>query len=345
MNDKTMTFELPNSLNAIMPPERRGLRRDQVKLMVLDKETGQTTHDNFYNLGSYLKKGDLVVLNSSRTIPAKLEAVLHKKGILESESIELHLARQLTSNVWEALPLLNELRPDDLLIFSEDLNALVKSNTKEPFVRLQFSKSGINLLNEIYKIGQPIRYEYILEPWELDYYQTVYATTPGSVEMPSAGRAFSWEMIFELKKCGIETAFLQLHTGLSYLMDDKWSVLPCDNYERFLIPDETVNTIMKTKANGGRVIAVGTTVVRALESGFDSSQKVNFQSGWTNLYINAETSLKIADGLITGFHEPEASHLDLLSAFVRQDYLFKAYQKAIEKEYLWHEFGDINLIM
>lgn len=345
MNVNTMAFELPHNLNAKMPPERRGVRRDHVRIMVLDKQNGQTTHDHFYNLGNYLKKGDLVILNSSRTIPAKLKATLHKKEATNGEQIELHLARQLSSDVWEVLPLFKELIAGDFLIFTGDLNAVVQSQTTKPLVKIQFSKSEIDLLNDIYLIGEPIRYEYIEEPWELDYYQTVYATMPGSVEMPSAGRAFSWELLFELKKRGIDFSFLQLHTGLSYLMDDQLDLKPSDNSERFWIPDETVKAIKQTKTNGGRVIAVGTTVVRALESGYDSSQNVVCQSGWTNLYINSKTSLKIADGLITGFHEPEASHLDLLSAFIRHDYLLKGYQVAIEKEYLWHEFGDINLIL
>jgi S-adenosylmethionine:tRNA ribosyltransferase-isomerase len=346
MKGSTLTFDLPETLNATCPPERRGVRRDHVRLMVLDKLQGHTKHNRFHHLGDYLSPGDLIVLNSSRTLPAELRATVSPgKGKAPIRKVTLRLAHQVAGDSWEVFPLKGELEEGDHLSFSENLEARVTSNASRPFVTLRFTKQNADLFGEIYKIGEPIRYEYISDPWELDYYQTVYATEPGSVEMPSAGRAFSWELLFELKRRGIKIAFLQLHAGLSDLADNKWQLTPRDVKESFQIPLETIESIKETKAKGGRVIAVGTTVVRAIETAFDSSIKLISGSGWTNLYINRETVLKVIDGLITGFHEPEASHLDLLTAFIDQKLLFQAYQEAIDLGYLWHEFGDINLIL
>ena len=346
MKVSTLTFDLPETLNATCPPERRGIRRDHVRLMVLDKVEGQTKHDQFYHLGEYLKAGDLIVLNSSRTLPAELLATLNPvKGEKNSRKVTLRLAHQIGEDTWEVFPQNGEMELGDHLYFSESLEAYVRSLDSRPFVTLQFSKQNAELFGEIYKIGEPIRYEYISVPWELDYYQTVYASEPGSVEMPSAGRAFSWELLFDLQRRGIKLAFLQLHTGLSDLADNEWQLTPRDMKESFHIPSETIEAIKETKAHGGRVIAVGTTVVRAVETAFDASCQLLSGSGWTNLYINSETSLKVIDGLLTGFHEPEASHLDLLTAFIDKIQLFKAYQEAIDFGYLWHEFGDINLIL
>jgi S-adenosylmethionine:tRNA ribosyltransferase-isomerase len=163
--------------------------------------------------------------------------------------------------------------------------------------------------------------------------------------MPSAGRAFSWELIFKLRRRGIRIAFVQLHTGLSYFLEDSGHLTPEENFEQFEVPSETVEAINQTKQAGGRIIAVGTTVVRALESAVDPNGKPVAQSGWTNLFIDRSIPLKIVNGLITGFHEPEASHLDMLSALINPDLLYSAYNEAIEHSYLWHEFGDMNLII
>lgn len=323
-----------------MPPERRGIRRDQVRMMVLDRKTGITSHDRFDQLGNYLKSGDVLVINSSRTLPAILKAKKHKDNF--SEEVEVRLARRINGATWEALVVSETSHPGDRLVFSEDLSGnIIKKNDNSPLVTILFSKTGNELFQHIYSVGEPVRYEYINHPWELDYYQTVFAAQPGSVEMPSAGRAFSWELLFKLQRQGVKITSMQLHTGLSYLLDDKWDHSPEANHEEYFIPSESWTTIMEAKLSGGRIIAVGTTVVRALESAMNSGSL----SGWTNLYITPEYQLKAADAIITGLHEPEASHLAMLSAFVEKDKLFNAYQEAILEQYLWHEFGDINLII
>jgi S-adenosylmethionine:tRNA ribosyltransferase-isomerase len=342
MLQQTFKFELPPSLNAAMPPERRGIRRDHVKMMVQNRDTGATNHDKFINLERYLKKGDVIVLNSSRTVPAILKADLSRDNRMVQRNIEIRLARRRSQDVWEALPVAEGIKNGDQLYFSNELAGDVKNITeKSPLITIHFSKKGTELYNEIYAIGEPVRYEYINSPWELDYYQTVFATQPGSVEMPSAGRAFSWELLFKLQRKGIKIVFIQLHTGLSYLLADKWDHSPEENHEEYHISKEAWETILQAKLEGRRVIAVGTTVVRSLETAAANG----ILSGWTNLYIDSAYNLKIADGIITGMHEPEASHLELLSAFIKQDHLFLAYQEAIELGYLWHEFGDMNLIL
>lgn len=331
-------FYLPNELNASQPPERRGVRRDHVKLMVLDKITGKVKHDQFFRLMDYLKPGDLLVMNNSRTLPA----ILLAKILRDQQKVEIRLAKRRSEGIWDVLIVSEKVNLGDTLQFSPDLYAtVIDLKETSPLKTIHFSKTGTELLNSIYTLGDPVRYEYINCEWELDYYQTVFASQPGSVEMPSAGRAFSWEMLFNLRRKGVGLEFIQLHTGLSYMLDDEYEPSPADNYEEYYLSQTTLEKVQKTRAAGGRVIAVGTTVVRALET----AAKTGVLSGETNLYINSQFPLKMVDGIITGFHEPKASHLDMLTAFVAQDILWKAYQEAIHRRYLWHEFGDMNLII
>lgn len=335
-------FFLPPELNASHPPERRGLRRDYVKMMVLEKNTGNITHGQFFELDQYLNAGDVLVLNNSRTIPAILKANWHRDGKLLGIGIEIRLARKKTDSTWEALIVADGVKAGDEFRFAEGLEAKVVGDVlKSPLKFVKFSAGGRELLESFYSIGEPVRYEYIDQPWKLDYYQTVFGSQPGSVEMPSAGRAFSWELLLKLQRKGVKLAYLQLHTGLSYLLDDNYLHSPEDHYEEYAISHEDMEAILAAKSAGGKVVAVGTTVVRALESAARTSNL----SGWTNLYVNSEYRLKVVDGIITGFHEPKASHLDMLTAFVDQKRLFEAYNAAIDRKYLWHEFGDVNLII
>jgi len=340
MEAGVMDFNLPEYLNANLPPEKRGLRRDQVRMMTLNRKTGEIKHDRFYHLPHFLQPGDLIILNNSRTIPASLEGRWLRSGVQISPRVEIRLARRISDDTWEALIIANSVRVGDALHFSEKLTAkVIAEKETSPLKTVKFNKSGSELLDLIYVLGAPIRYEYIEQPWDLNFYQNVFATHPGSVEMPSAGRAFSWELLFELKKNGIQVDFIQLHTGLSYLLEDH--VDPKENPEEYHISEQTMEKILKAHSSGNRVIAVGTTVVRALES----AAKTGELSGATNLYINQESSLKIVDGIITGLHEPKASHLDMLTAFLPEHQLLHAYHQAIHEGYLWHEFGDMNLII
>ena len=333
------SFHIPAHLHAIEPAEFRGLRRDEIRMMVLDRITGQVEHTSFKKIQHFLAPGDLLVFNNSRTIPAKLKATQN-----QGARIEIRLSRQISDTEWEGL-VIGLYDPGKPIKLSEDLYAHVQGKgITEQLVRLAFSKKGMALLNDFYRLGEPIRYEYIDKPWPLDVFQTVYAAVPGSVEMPSAGRAFTWQMLRDLKANGIKTAFLQLHAGLSYYENDEWPV-PNEHPEVFHIPSGTAELVNETKRSGGRVIAVGTTVVRALETAVSDQGEIAGTKGVTKLYVDKGYTLKAVDGLLTGFHEPEASHLDMLTAFIEEEKLKAAYQIAIEEGYLWHEFGDVNLIL
>ncbi|KSU60588.1 S-adenosylmethionine tRNA ribosyltransferase [[Bacillus] enclensis] len=333
-------FEIPRQLNASAPVELTGKSRDEVKLMVLNRKTGSVEHSRFTQLHTQLKRGDVLVVNNSRTIPASL------RGTQGSREVEVRLSRKVGSREWDALilgPVYDARLP---ITFADGVKAFMSGNGSEkPLVRLTFSVEGAGFYDFLYKNGQPIRYEYIDAPWPLDYYQNVYGSVPGSVEMASAGRAFSWKLITKLRAEGIEVVCLQLHAGLSYYGDDRWPN-PVHHPEEYHLPQETADSIRRAKREGNRVIAVGTTVVRALETvaaGHDGN--VAAASGVTNLYITKESPLRVVDGLITGLHEPEASHLDLLQAFISRQHLMSAYRTAVAKGYLWHEFGDMNLIL
>lgn len=344
------SFRLPTELFAKEPPERRGIARDEVKLMVINRNRYQIDHARFYSLGRFLRPGDLLVFNASRTLPALLNGCSELIGLC----IEVRLAEHLSDDSWLALlrckkgdPFTCGLRIGMQINFGHGLTATIYGRDKNihRLWKIRFSKSGAELMELLYRLGQPVRYEYLSVSWDLDYYQTVYAREPGSAEMPSAGRAFTWKILFELKRSGINTAYIVLHTGLSSFMDDILDVKHPSSEEEYFISEATAEKINMTHSQGGRVIAVGTTVVRALESVADSTGKVTAMHGYTRLHITANHKLKAVDGLLTGLHEPEASHLDLLTAFIPAEKIHEAYEEAVKKKYLWHEFGDLNLIL
>src|SRR5215203_698754 len=213
-------FTLPAALEAPAPPELRGLRRDQVRLLVMERATGAVTHTSFAHLGDFLRPGDLLVLNSSRTVPALLRAV-DERGA----AVEVRLADRRGSRRWDALFLEGHAHSghDGMrLLFGDGLRAEVLGRRRDlPFLwRLRFSRGGPDLLDAIERLGEPVRYTYVAGALPLDLYQTVYAAEPGSVEMPSAGRPLSWEMLLRLRRAGVRTASIVLHTGLSSTRDD-----------------------------------------------------------------------------------------------------------------------------
>jgi S-adenosylmethionine:tRNA ribosyltransferase-isomerase len=343
MDIPAFSVSLPEGRSATAPPEYRGIRRDQVRLMVMDRRNGRILHDRFDRLDRFLQAGDLLVLNDSRTLPAVLRGDWERGGRLVEAGVEVRLARRCSDRSWEAWVPEKSLQNGDTLRFGSGWTAIVHLKKHGPFVTLLFSIRGGDLMHAIWSEGEPIRYEYIQHPWELDAYQTVYASAPGSVEPPSAGRPFSWELLFRLRRKGIQTAFLSLHTGLSYWGEDA-TFDPRLHWEAYRVPEVTAEKVNRTRQSGGRVIAVGTTVVRSLETVAGAAGRVYAGEGWTSLHITAGYPLQVVDGLLTGFHEPEASHLDLLSAFVPPDRLQRAYEAALENGYHWHEFGDMHLI-
>ncbi|MCS1350766.1 S-adenosylmethionine:tRNA ribosyltransferase-isomerase [Mechercharimyces sp. CAU 1602] len=336
MNNATHSnFTVPAHLHAAIPPEIRGDGRDHVRMMVIEEASGKITDTHFKKLSSFLRSGDLIVFNNSRTLPAHLPL---PEGYLR-------LSQQVSDHEWDVLIQNHPAQIGTRFQWSPTFSATITGTGSEPpLKRLSFSLRGAALIDSIYRYGQPIRYEYVKRLWELPSYQTVYATKPGSVEMPSAGRAFTWKMMHTLQKRNIGLAFLTLHAGLSYYEGDHWPQ-PSAHPEFVQLTPATAALINQTKAKGGRVIAVGTTVVRAIESAINKEGEVIPYHHFTDLYIKENHSLHVVDGLLTGFHEPEASHLEMLSAFIPQRSLFRAYEHALKEGYLWHEFGDLNLIL
>jgi S-adenosylmethionine:tRNA ribosyltransferase-isomerase len=341
-------FTLPSALAAAEPPEARGLPRDAVRLLILDRAGGRITHSRFDRFAFHLRPGDLVVFNSSRTLPAALPA--RSAG----RPLEVRLAERLSDDTWLALvvpdtdgrratPALETGSPLD---FGHGLAAEVIEPEAGParLARLRFNATGAALVDRVHRLGRPIRYEHVSRPFGLEHYQTVFARDPGSAEMPSAGRAFTWRQLFDLRHRGVDTAFVLLHAGLSSYLDDELDRSHPVAEEEFVVGEDAAARVRAAHGRGGRVVAVGTTVVRALESAVEDD-RVAPRRGYTRLRLTAGHRLRAVDGLLTGFHEPEASHLDLLTAFAPAELIRSAYEEAVRERYLWHEFGDLNLIL
>jgi S-adenosylmethionine:tRNA ribosyltransferase-isomerase len=350
MGNAPFSFQLPPILCAGEPPEQRGVARDQIRMLVAHRDSDQVEHSRLTQLHHFLNPGDLLVFNNSRTLPASLQGCAAPAG----PCLEARLAEHLPDDAWLALLLCQNgdpaacgLRAGMKIGFGMGLEAVVEG--RDSFIprlwKLRFSKSGPQLIDLLYRIGCPIRYEHVSAPWNLDAYQTVFAREPGSAEMPSAGRGFTWRLLFDLKRRGIEQTCITLHAGLSFYADDPIDRTGPSSEEELFISDPAAQKIERTRSAGGKIVAVGTTVVRALESAVDSAGYLRPGHRYTRLRIDSSHALRVADGLITGFHEPEASHLDLLAAFLPAARIQRVYQEAVQAQYLWHEFGDLNLIL
>jgi S-adenosylmethionine:tRNA ribosyltransferase-isomerase len=334
--------QVPAAQRASLPPEMRGLRRDHVRLLVADRARRTLEHTRFDRIGDHLRRHDLLVVNTSRTVAAALPARRE-----EGTRIQVRPCVRRPGG-WDVLavepeaPFANvELRAGERLALGDGrLTAVVGGRRPDiPLLwRLQVDGDGLEAMAAT---GDPIRYSYVPRPIPLDYYQTVYAGPPGSAEMASAGRPFSWELLLRLRAGGVRTAEIVLHTGLSSYQDDAFDLEHHLFEERFEVPDATAQAIR----HAGRVIAVGTTVVRALESSLDRAGNVVASAGWTDLRITPKHRVRAVDALLTGMHEPMASHFDLLEAFLDRELLERAYREALDRGYLWHEFGDAMLIL
>ena len=348
---QTLDFSLPANQSAAKPPElRAGGQRDKVRLLVLNRRTGKVIHSRFRRIADFLAPGDLLVFNASRTLPVFLTGCREP----DKSKVEVRLASHLPDNTWLAL-LHGAPEPEDcaccaertnVISFGLGLSARLESRHREipGLWKMRFSVSGPALIDLFYRLGEPVRYGHIAKPWDLNYYQTVYARDPGSAEMPSAGRAFTWKTLLELRKKGVETAYLTLHTGLSSYLDDEVDARHLVVEEEYKIDQDAALKIEAARVGGRRIVAVGTTVVRALESTAQADGVVRATHGYTGLLITPDYRLQVANGILTGLHEPAASHLGLLSAFISPALLHQAYLVALRFGYLWHEFGDLNLI-
>jgi S-adenosylmethionine:tRNA ribosyltransferase-isomerase len=330
-----ITFELPPLLEAKVPAEVRGSGRDDVRLLVTGLSSG-IVHSRFRQLPDFLAPGDLVVLNQSATIPAALTAQRDR-----GEPVQFRVSTQLPADLFVVEPVDAQVRQSEHL-------QLPGGGTAELLTPYRHSRrlwiARLNLpepfLNYVTRHGRPITYRHVTGDWPLETYQNVYATEPGSAEMPSAGRPFNLESLGRLRTKGIEIAFITLHAGVASPERDE---PPYE--EAFNVPPETAHAIRRTRREGGRIMAVGTTVVRALESSLDERGRVAASRGWTDVVISAERGVSTVDGMLTGFHEPKSSHLAMLEAIAGRDCIRDAYTEALRAGYLWHEFGDSHLIL
>jgi S-adenosylmethionine:tRNA ribosyltransferase-isomerase len=329
-----LDFELPKQLEAHEPPELRGSGRDDVRMLVSDRSSGAVAHAHFRDLPQFLRGGDLVVLNTSATLPAALTAIRENGDV-----IALHWSTPLPGGLAVVEPRRVEVRSGEVLTLPSGRATFLAPYRDSK--RLWIAQLDIDLpiVDYLRRWGRPITYSYVERPFPLDAYQTVYAYSAGSAEMPSAGRAFTRPMLACLRRGGVQLAKLVLHTGVASL---ELHERPYEEW--YEVPLRTAERVRATKSRGGRVIAVGTTVVRALESSVDKNGDVVASRGWTDIVVTPEGGVRVVDGLLTGLHEPRATHLAMLEAIAGRDVIEKAYAEALEHGYLWHEFGDLHLI-
>jgi len=351
-----LDFHLPRDLEAGEPAEARGLSRDQVRLMVSWVGTGKIEHTEFREFPEYLASGDVLLLNLSSTLNAALPV-----NSLDGSSFELHLSTRLPADLWvvelrrpsgrSTGPYLNA-RPGDiftlpdggavclLLPYRTDQREILSGSQKPIRLWIAAIQSQLHPEELLNQFGYPIRYKYVRKEWPIAYYQNVFSTEPGSAEMPSAGRAFTGATLKQLAEKGVELATLVLHTGVASLEETE---PPYEEYYR--IPAETAQVVNRAHTNGKRIIAVGTTALRAIETVTDETGLAHPGEGWTRLVVSPQRGPRIVNGLLTGLHEPRSSHLMILEALAGREHLREAYRAALKMKYLWHEFGDLHLIL
>ncbi|HEX8966503.1 MAG TPA: S-adenosylmethionine:tRNA ribosyltransferase-isomerase, partial [Chloroflexota bacterium] len=275
------------------------------------------------------------VANDSATLPAALSASRADGG-----SIALHLSTRLAADLWVVEPRHTGMEAGEVLRLAGGATArlLVPYADSRRLWVAHFDRDAHELMR---RYGRPISYAYVQRRWPLDVYQTVYAGPPGSAEMPSAGRAFSPNVLEALAHRGVEFVTLTLHAGVASLETHEKPYA-----EEYWVPPRTAWAVQRAREAGRRVIAVGTTVVRALESAWDDgSGEVLASHAWTELMITPERGVRVVDSLLTGLHEPKATHLAMLESIAGRRHLVRAYAAALEHGYLWHEFGDLHLIL
>ncbi len=344
-----LDFTLTPDLEAAEPPEARGLARDAVRLMVSHYTTDTLTHTQFRAFPDYLTAGDVVVINTSGTLNAALPATR-----ADGQPLKLHLSTHLPGDLWvvevrqpergSTAPFYIATAGETLTLPAGGTVTLHAPHAPLSGGRVRLWLASLRLPEPLHAYleahGAPIHYNYVPQTWPNSYYQTVYATETGSAEMPSAGRAFTPEIITRLVAQGVQVAPLLLHTGVASLEDHE---PPYEEYYR--VPAETARLVNAARAAGQRVVAVGTTVVRALETVADRQGLVHPGAGFTDLIVTPERGLHVANAMLTGLHEPRASHLAMLAALAGYAHLRHTYAEALRERYLWHEFGDLHLIL
>ncbi len=329
-------YELPEELIAQTPAEPR----DSSRLMVISRESGDITHDRFYNICSYLKKGDLLVMNDSKVFPARIFGTKRNTGVAS----EFLLLKRRSLNEWETMVRPGRrLKPGVVVDFPEGLSAEILDTLEggNRLVRFTFEGDFFDILD---RIGQMPLPPYITEKLkDKDRYNTVYCRETGSAAAPTAGLHFTEKELSEAREMGVDTAFVTLHVGLGTfrpvkednILDHKMHT------EHYVIPEETVEKIKACKERGGRVISVGTTSCRTLESYAQTGKTTDD----TSIFIYPGYEFKCIDGLITNFHLPESTLIMLVSAFLGREKTLNAYKTAIEEKYRFFSFGDCTFII
>ena len=330
-------YPLPRELIAKYPIEPR----DHSRLMVLNRQTGEIKHDCFYNLDRYLREGDLLVLNDTKVIPARLLGRKKTGG-----RVEVLLNRKLPEeNRWHALIGGKKIKPGLEIFIGNSLKAVVIRQVEGPLFEIELTAEDGNVMDKIYQLGKipiPPYLEREEEPIDRRRYQTIFARKEGSVAAPTASLHFTDRVFKKLRQKGVSVAFVTLHVGLGTFKPIKVkNVLEHRVDPEYVeVPPEVVEKIKETKGRGGRVVAVGTTVVRALETAGYRPFK-----GFTDLYIKPGYRFKVVDAMITNFHLPKSSLLVLVATFAGRDLIMKAYRIAVEKGYRFYSYGDAMLIV
>lgn len=338
MKTKDFYYDLPKELIAQHPEEKR----DHSRLLVLDKKTGEMEHKHFYDIKDYLKKGDLLVLNDTKVMPARIYG--HREG--KEEKIEFLLLNH-KGDIWECLSKPGKkAKLGTKIIFSDKLSAVVVDISDDGSRFLKFEYEGIfeEILDELGEMPLP---PYITEKLEdKNRYQTVYAREEGSAAAPTAGLHFTKELLQELSDMGVEICYITLHVGLGTFRPVK--VENVDEHEMhsefYVMTKEVADKINAAKERGSRVIAVGTTSVRTVESIADENGRVCEKSGFTNIFIYPPYKFKCIDALITNFHLPESTLLMLVSSLSSREIILKAYEEAVKERYRFFSFGDAMFI-
>ncbi|MER7547450.1 S-adenosylmethionine:tRNA ribosyltransferase-isomerase [Spirillospora sp. NPDC127506] len=337
----TVEFTLPPSLEAHEPPEARGRARDGVRLLVSRRADGSVAHRAFRDLPSLLDPGDLLVVNTSATLPAavRLDRIsVHFSTPVPDAGNRMWLVELRRRTGKATRPYSGGCPGEWIPLPGGATLTLVRRRTK----RLWEARLSTDVVPYLRRHGAPIRYGYVRRDWPAAAYQTAFAhdRSAGGAEMPSAARPFTPDLVTRLVSRGVLISPITLHTGVASPEAHEPPYA-----ERYSVPEPTAALVEHVRARGARVIAVGTTAVRALETAVDAAGRVRASSGWTEHVVTPENGVRAVDGLLTGLHEPRSSHLMMLAAIAGRDLLAATYEAALAERYLWHEFGDLNLIM
>jgi len=340
MRRDLFNYDLPAELVAQTPIDRR----EQSRLLCIDKATGKTSHRRFVDLPELLRPGDCLVLNDSRVLPARLFGFTKNGG-----SVEVVLLRDTGGDIWECLTRPGKkTKTGTVLGFGcGELSAVVTDEVEGGNRLLKFSYDGL-FLETLDRLGKMPLPPYIREELkDGERYQTVYSRVIGSAAAPTAGLHFTSELLDVISARGIELCYLTLHVGLGTFRPVKVETIEEHKMhaEYYILTDETASRINRVKANGGRVVAVGTTSCRTLESRADESGSVSGFSGFTDIFIYPGYKFKCIDGMITNFHLPESTLIMLVSALAGREQIMSAYEEAVRERYRFYSFGDAMLIL